>query len=267
MYETLRLDRDGDVATVSLLLSTMPPRFFAECEQVFGELGADRTLRAVIVRGEGKAFSYGLDLPAAFREWGRTLAGGGLAPARTDTLELIRRLQRAFTAVAACPAPVIAAIHGWCVGGGLDLAAACDLRLASAEARFSLRETRIAIVADLGSLQRLPGIIGRGVVRELALTGKDIDVARALAIGLVNDVAADRAAVDALARAWAAEIAANPPLVVRGVKQVLDYGEGKSVADGLEYVAAWNAAFLASEDLGEATAAFAARRKPEFKGR
>ena len=86
-------------------------------------------------------------------------------------------------------------------------------------------------------------------------------------MGLVNEVAADRAALDELARAWAAEIAGNPPLVVRGVKQVLDYGEGKSVADGLEYVAAWNAAFLASEDLGEATAAFAARRKPAFKGR
>ena len=88
----------------------------------------------MIVRGDAKAFSYGLDLPAAFREWGQTLGGGGLAAARTDLLELVRELQRAFTAVAACPAPVIAAIHGWCVGGGLDLAAACDLRLASADA-------------------------------------------------------------------------------------------------------------------------------------
>ncbi len=182
-------------------------------------------------------------------------------------LVLIRTLQRAFNAVAACPAPVVAAIHGWCIGGGLDLASACDLRLASADARFSLRETKVAMVADLGSLQRLPRLIGQGATRELALTGKDIDATRALAIGLVNDVVADRAALDASARAWAQEIAGNPPLVVRGVKQVLDYGEGKSIADGLEYVAAWNSAFLASEDLGEATTAFATKRKPDFKGR
>src|SRR5262249_28345638 len=134
-------------------------------------------------------------------------------------------------------------------------------------ARFSLREVKVAMVADLGSLQRLPRIIGQGATRELALTGKDIDAARAQSMGLCNDVLPDRAALDAAARAWAAEIAANPPLVVRGVKDVLDHGEGKSVAEGLDYVATWNSAFLASEDLGEATAAFAAKRTPEFKGR
>jgi enoyl-CoA hydratase len=267
MYETLRIDHEGGIATVTLLGPTMAPRFFAECEQAFVGLGDDAALRAVIVRSEAKAFSYGLDLVAAFRELGPTLSGGGLAGPRTELLGLIRKLQRAFNAVAACPAPVIAAIHGWCIGGGVDLISACDLRLATTDARFSVRETKVAMVADLGSLQRLPRLIGQGATRELALTGKDIDAARALAIGLVNEVAGDRAAVDALARAWAQEIAANPPLVVRGVKQVLDYGEGKSIADGLEYVAAWNAAFLASEDLGEATAAFATKRKPAFKGR
>jgi enoyl-CoA hydratase len=269
MTDTIRIDRDDarGVATVSLLHATMTPAFFADCEAAFTALADDRALRAVIVRGEAKAFSYGLDLVAAFREWGTTLGGGGLAAARSELLVLVRKLQRAFTTIADCPAPVIAAVHNWCIGGGVDLITACDLRLASADARFSVRETKVAMVADLGSLQRLPRLVGQGVTRELALTGKDIDAARAKAIGLVNEVAPDRAALDELARAWAHEIAANPPLVVRGVKEVLDYGEGKSIADGLEYVAAWNSAFLASEDLGEATQAFAAKRAPVFKGR
>jgi enoyl-CoA hydratase len=268
MADTLRIERsaDGTVATVVLTAATMAPAFFAECEQAFTELGRDSTLRAVVVQSEGKHFSYGLDLPAAFRAWSTQLAGQG-AVARLQLLALVRELQRAFTAIAACPVPVIAAVHGWCIGGGLDLVSACDIRLASADATFSLRETKVAMVADLGSLQRLPRIIGHGHVRELAFTGKDIPAARAAAIGLVNDVLPDRAAVHAAAAALAAEIAANPPLVVRGVKEVLEHGEGKSVADGLEYVAAWNAAFLATEDLGEAAAAFLQKRPPVFKGR
>jgi len=267
MSDTLRVDRDGDIATVSLTTPALAPRFFTDCERVFTELGRDRALRAVVLRSETKAFSYGLDLSAAFREWAGQLAGGGLAPARTELLTLIRDLQRSLTVISRCPAPVIAAIHGWCIGGGLDLAAACDLRLATADARFSLRETKVAMVADLGSLQRLPRLIGQGLVRELAFTGKDITAERAAAIGLVNEVFADRAALDAGAAALAREIASNPPLVVRGIKQVLDYADGKSIDDALEYVATWNSAFLASEDLAEAAAAFAQKRPPQFKGR
>jgi enoyl-CoA hydratase len=266
MPDTLRIDRDGGIATLVLTSAAMAPRFFDELEQAFTELSRDAALRAVVVRSDGKGFSYGLDLPAAFREWGAQFAGG-MAATRTEFLELARKLQRSFTTVARCPVPVIAAVHGWCIGGGLDLAAACDLRLASADARFSLRETKVAMVADLGSLQRLPRIIGQGHLRELAFTGKDITAERALAMGLVNEVFADRAALEAGAAALAAEIAGNPPLVVRGVKQVLEQGDGKSVADGLEYVAAWNAAFLPSEDLGEAAAAFMQKRPPVFKGR
>jgi enoyl-CoA hydratase len=236
---------------------------------VFGDLtrqiqdGDD--VRAVVIRGPDKAFSYGLDLRQAFSELGPALSGG-LARERTALHDLIRRLQRGFDAIAACPAPVICAVHGWCIGGGLDLACACDIRLASADAVFSLRETKIAIVADLGSLQRLPAIVGRGHARELAFTGRDVDAERARRIGLVNDVYEDRTALNDAARALAADIAANPPLTVRGVKAVLDYGDDHSVADGLAYVAAWNAAFLASADLGEALAAFVAKRAPEFRG-
>jgi len=162
---------------------------------------------------------------------------------------------------------VIAAIHGWCIGGGLDLASACDIRLASADAKISLRETKIAIVADLGSLQRVPTLIGQGLTRELAFTGRDIGAEEAKAIGLVNHVYADKDALWAAADALAAQIAANAPLTVRGVKQVLDYSRDHSIDDGLNYVAAWNSAFMASEDLGEAVAAFMNRREPTFKGK
>jgi enoyl-CoA hydratase len=266
MLETIAVATEDHVATVTLLRPTMPPAFFGELEGAFRALADDASLRAIVVRAAGKAFSYGLDLPAAFQELGQYFAGGGAAT-RMELFALIRRLQGAFNAIAASPVPVVAAIHGHCIGGGLDLAAACDVRLCSADARFSLRETKIAIVADLGSLQRLPAIIGEGRTRELAFTGKDIDAERARAIGLVNDVLADRAALDAAALAMAREIAANPPLTVRGVKQVLDHGMAKPAADGLAYVAAWNSAFLASEDLGEALAAFVEKRAPSYKGK
>lgn len=262
----IAVDIQDHVATVTLTGTTMPPAFFAAVEDTFRTLSERADLHAVIIRGGSKAFSYGLDLPAAFREYGELFAGGTAVP-RTRLLQLVRRLQASFTAIEACPVPVIAAVHGWCIGGGLDLISACDIRLAAEDARFSLREVKVAMVADLGSLQRLPRIIGQGHTRELAFTGKDIDAAHALRIGLVNQVYADRDAVFAAARDMAAEIAANAPLVVRGIKDVLAYGEGKSVADGLDYVAAWNAAFLPSEDLGEAASAFAAKRPPVFKGR
>ncbi len=266
MPETITVAVADHVATVTLERPTMPPAFFAEIEGVFRALADDAGLRAVVVRSGGKAFSYGLDLPAAFAELGQYFAGGSAAT-RLELFGVIRRMQGAFTAIASCPVPVIAAIHGHCIGGGLDLVSACDVRLCSADARFSLRETKIAIVADLGSLQRLPALIGEGATRELAFTGKDIGPERALAIGLVNEVFADRAALDAAATAMAREIAANPPLTVRGVKQVLDHGVGKPAAEGLAYVAAWNSAFLASEDLGEAVTAFVEKRAPRFAGK
>lgn len=266
MTELVRVDREEGIATVTLASPTMPPAFFGAVEATFESLGRDAGLRAVIVRGSDKGFSYGLDLPATFAELGPVLSGGS-AGARTELLALIRRWQRAFELVASCPVPVIAAVHGPCIGGGLDLVTACDLRVATSDARFSLRETKVAIVADLGSLQRLPAIVGPGHAREMAFTGRDIDASRALAMGLVNDVLADRAALDAAARALAREIAANPPLTVRGVKEVLARSEGRPVEEGLAYVAAWNAAFLASEDLGEAMSAFVERRPARWQGR
>jgi enoyl-CoA hydratase len=266
MTETIRVERDGHVANVVLQEKTMRPLFFRELGGVFRQFKTDTDLRAVIVRSAVSCFSYGLDLPAAAAEMGEAFAGGGAAT-RAGLLTTIGQLQSELNAVADCPVPTIAALHGWCIGGGLDLAAACDIRLASADVKISLRETKIAIVADLGSLQRLPAIIGDGLTRELAFTAKDVPADRALAIGLVNAVHPDAAALQAAATAMANEIAANAPLTVRGVKKVLDFGRSRRVQDGLDYVAVFNSAFLSSEDLGEAMAAFLEKRPADYKGR
>ena len=138
-----------------------------------------------------------------------------------------------ISAVADCRTPTIASVHGWCIGGGVDLISAVDIRYASADAKFSVREVKLAIVADVGSLARLPLILSDGHLRELALTGKDIDAARAEKIGLVNDVFADADAALAGAHATAAEIAANPPLTVRGIKDVLDQQRISAVSASL----------------------------------
>jgi enoyl-CoA hydratase len=205
--------------------------------------------------GRGPSTGPSGEAPPSLAEQGRR--------ARLNVL----RLQEAITAVADCPKPVIAAVHGYCIGGGVDLIAACDIRLASADAVFSVREAKMAIVADLGSLQRLPAIISAGHLNELALTAKDISAERAKEIGLVNDVAADADGVGKAARALASEIAANSPLAVQGTKAVLRANEGRTVAQGLDYVATWNAAQLASHDLTEAVSAFMEKRQPKFTGR
>lgn len=266
----LRVECKDHVAEVTMLGpgkgNAMGPDFWRELPEVFGRLDADPEVRAVVLVGSGAHFSYGLDLPAMMPSWGLVMADGGLAAARTEFLGEVRRLQAAVGSVAACRKPVVAAVAGWCIGGGLDVAAAADIRLAAADAKFSLREVKVAIVADLGSLQRLAGIVPEGHLRELAFTGCDIDADRAQRIGLVNDVYADRDAVLAAAHELAGRIADNPPLVVQGVKDVLGVNTGERVAAGLRYVAAWNAAFLPSRDLGEAMQSFLERRPPHFTG-
>jgi enoyl-CoA hydratase len=263
------LVRDGHVATVTLNgpggKPVMDAAFFAELRETFTALDADPEVRAVVLAGARGNFSFGLDLAEAagsFSGFAQLPGAGG----RTAFLELIRDWQATVTAVAACRKPTIAAIEGWCIGGGVDLASACDVRLASQDATFSVREAKVAIVADLGSLQRLVGIIGDGHLRELALTGDDIDAARAERIGLVNSVYADGAALRAGAAELAGRMAANSPLVSQGIKDVLDAERGPRVEAGLRYVAVWNSAFLLSDDLTEALTAFAERRPPEFTG-
>jgi enoyl-CoA hydratase/carnithine racemase len=269
-YESLAVDVDGHVAAVTLLGpgkgNAMGPAFWAELPVAFEALDADPDVRAIVLTGSGKNFSYGLDLAAMGGTLAPIMADGALARPRTDFHTHLRAMQQSITAVADCRTPVIASVHGWCIGGGVDLISAVDIRYASADAKFSVREVKLAIVADVGSLARLPLILSEGHLRELALTGKDIDAARAERIGLVNDVYADADASLAAAHATAVEIAANPPLVVQGVKDVLDEQRTAQVAASLRYVAAWNSAFLPSKDLTEGISATFAKRAPEFKG-
>ena len=276
----LRIEHHEGEAVATLWLdrpearNAMGDDLWRDLPRAMDALAADTAVRAVVVAAQGPHFSVGLDLKAM----GGVLGGGGEEPgagssgasmaararaARTSVL----RLQDSITAVARCPKPVIAAVHGYCIGGGVDLIAACDIRLASADAVFSVREAKVAIVADLGSLQRLPAIIGAGHLAELAFTGKDISAERAKEIGLVNDVAADADGVHKAAHALALEIAANSPIAVQGTKAVLAANEGRTVAEGLDYVATWNAGMLASDDLTEAMTAFMEKRPPKFTGR
>lgn len=267
---SLKVEVDGHVAEVTLLGpskgNAMGPDFWRELPLVFRALDADPQVRAIVLTGSGAHFSYGLDLPAMMPSWGDLLSGDALAGPRSKFLDDVKTLQASVSSIAECRKPVIAAISGWCIGGGVDVIAAADIRLASADAKFSVREVKVAIVADLGSLQRLAPIIGEGHLRELAFTGKDIDAARADKIGLVNDVYPDQETVLAEARKMALDIATNPPLVVQGTKNVLSANTERQIAEGLRYVAAWNSAFLPSKDLGEAAQAFLARRAPEFTG-
>ncbi|SEA74615.1 MULTISPECIES: crotonase/enoyl-CoA hydratase family protein [unclassified Mycobacterium] len=268
-FESLSIETKDHVAQVALIGpgkgNAMGPAFWAELPVAFAALDADPDVRAIVLTGSGRNFSYGLDLPAM----GGMLApmlGGGLAKERADFHTALRAMQHAITAVADCRTPTIASIQGWCIGGGVDLISAVDIRYASADAKFSVREVKLAIVADVGSLARLPLILNDGHLRELALTGKDFDAARAEKIGLVNDVYADAEAALAAAHETAREIAANPPLTVRGVKDVLDEQRTERVSASLRYVAAWNSAFIASKDLSEGITAMFEKRAPEFKG-
>ncbi|MGB3483592.1 MAG: crotonase/enoyl-CoA hydratase family protein [Mycobacterium sp.] len=270
VYESLSIDITDHVARVTLLGpgkgNAMGPAFWAELPVAFRGLDADPDVRAIVLTGSGKNFSYGLDLAAMGDTLSPMLADGALARPRADFHTRLRQMQDSITAVADCRTPTIASVHGWCIGGGVDLISAVDIRYASADAKFSVREVKLAIVADVGSLARLPLILSDGHLRELALTGKDITAAHAEKIGLVNDVYDDAEASLAAAHATAAEIAANPPLVVQGVKDVLDEQRTAQVAASLRYVAAWNSAFLPSKDLTEGITAMFAKRPPEFTG-
>jgi enoyl-CoA hydratase len=272
-YTTIRIDRHGQVAEVVLntpeRLNAMSMQFFYEIKRAFHELDRDPEVRAVVVWAEGRLFTAGLDLKEAASGvlGGGAGNGGASVAARNYSLyRTIKDLQDCFTAIVECRKPVIAAVHNKCIGGGLDLITACDVRLCSADASFSIYETKIAIVADVGTLQRITPIVGKGMAREMAFTGRFITAARALSCGLVNEVHADKDALLTAARALAGEIAANSPMAVQGVKAVLNYSEEHPTAEGLEYVAQWNSSFVQSNDVAEAVSAFLEKRPPNFRG-
>lgn len=253
--------------------NAMAPAFWTEFPEIMDALGDDAEVRVIVIAAKGPSFTVGLDLMA----FGPAVMTGDIAAIggtqsesdvdkRRNTYKQIKLMQRTFTAIADNPKPVIAAIHGHCIGAGVDLATACDIRLAATDAVFSVRETKLAMVADVGTLQRLPSIIDPGKVAELVYTGRDWEADEAEAMGFVSSVHEDAAAVLGAALDLATAIAANSPLAVQGSKAVLNAIRRQKVQQGLDTVALWNAAFLYSDDLGEAIQAFVEKRRPDYKG-
>lgn len=266
MESSFRIEKEGHVAWLILdrpeKRNSMTWEFFTELAEKFRGFDEDQEVRAVVIKAEGKMFTAGLDLVAA-----SSLLGDGSAAYREWLRRKIFELQDGISAVEQCRKPVIAAAHGHCIGGGVDLLSACDIRLASKDANFSIRETRLGIVADIGTLQRLPTIIGHGWTRELALTGRDFSAEEALKLGFVTHCCETREALYTEAKQLAEEIAGLPPLAVQGVKDTLLQGRDNGVYPGLAYVAQKNAALIPNEDMLEAVGAFLEKRKPLFKGR
>jgi enoyl-CoA hydratase/carnithine racemase len=262
----IEIEREGHVAWLTLSRpekrNAMTRAFFASMREAFAELDADADVRVVVIRGQGKSFSAGIDLGEA-----ATLLLESTADAREKLRLGILELQDAFTAVERCRKPVIAAVHGHCIGGGVDLLCACDVRMASRDAVFSVRETRLAMIADLGTLQRMQRIVGEGWFRELVFTGRDFTAEEAMQMGFVTRLCDDREAVILEAGKLAGEIADNSPLAVQGAKEVILYSREHGVKAGLEYVATKNSSALHCDDLMEAVQAHMMKRKPEFKGR
>ncbi|MDY6824744.1 MAG: crotonase/enoyl-CoA hydratase family protein [Thermodesulfobacteriota bacterium] len=269
-YEFYQVEKAPPVAWVYLnrpeKKNAMHMPAWKESIPIFEDLDKDGDIRAIVVAGRGEAFSSGIDLMGMAAEMPELADPNQKGGVKQRLIKKILKLQDTMSCIEWCSKPVIAAIHGYCIGAGLDMATACDIRLCSEDAVFSLREAAVAFVADVGVLQRIPNIVGQGVARELAFIAGNIDAERARAVNLVNRVYPDSDSLFEGARSMAEEIAGNSPLAVQTSKDVLNYGIGKSVDDGLRYVASRSANILPSDDLYEAVAAFSQKRKPDFPG-
>ncbi|PJZ45959.1 crotonase/enoyl-CoA hydratase family protein [Leptospira brenneri] len=237
--------------------------FWRDLPDMIDQINADPQIHCFVIAAKGKSFSTGLDLEEFFQEF-KHVFQGEFADGREKLYQLITTMQKGINAIYNSKKPSIALVQKHCIGGGLDLVSACDIRYASKDASFSLRESKVAIVADMGSLQRLPHLIGNAHTRELALTGKDITAEEALQMGLVTKVTEDFESLFQAGMKVAEEIAENPTIVIRGVKQVLNHGIGKTIEEGLDYVAVWNASMLDSKDFRSAIGGFMERKRPVF---
>jgi enoyl-CoA hydratase len=233
-------------------LNAMSWAFWRDLPFIVDDLEKDPEVRVVVIAGRGKSFSVGIDVFEFFVNNQDTLIGA-TPEFREKMYDLIIQMQEGFNRMSEGNNIYIAAVHRHCIGGALDLISACDLRLASRDALFSLREAKIAIVADMGSLNRLPNIIGQGNTRMLALTGRDFPADSALRMGLINELYENQEDLMKGALNLAAEIVGNADNAVRGSKKILNYMENHSVNDGLKYVATWNSAFF---NTGEVQKAF-----------
>ncbi|HNQ85735.1 MAG TPA: crotonase/enoyl-CoA hydratase family protein [Deltaproteobacteria bacterium] len=269
-YNFYKVEKKAPIAWVFLnrpeKKNAMGPDAWKEIIPIFADIDADESTRVAIIAGEGKDLSTGIDIMGmapmipTMKNWDMSAKG------KVRLFKDIFPLQDAMTSVEKCSKPVICCFHGYSIGAALDLGSACDIRLASEDARISLREAAVSFIADVGVLQRLPHIVGQGITREMAFTAKFIDAKRAREVNLVNEVYPDKDALLKGAESLALEIAQCAPLAVQGAKEVLNFCRGQSIADGLEYVAARSAMVLPSEDIAETMTAFMEKRKPVYKG-
>ncbi|NWB94042.1 crotonase/enoyl-CoA hydratase family protein [Pseudomonas agarici] len=266
-YQAFRVDLADHIAHVQInrpeKINAMNAVFWSEIVEIFRWIDDTDAVRVVVLSGAGEHFSSGIDLTLL------AALGNELSQDVGRNARLLRRkilqLQACFNAVDKCRKPVLAAIQGYCLGGAIDLIAACDMRYCAEDVRFSIKEVDIGMAADVGTLQRLPRIIGDGMLRELAYTGRQFGADEALRIGLVNRVYPDHDALFAGVLGIAREIAGKSPIAVSGTKEMLGYMRDHRIDDGLEYVATWNAAMLQSTDLRVAIAAHMSKQKPEFQ--
>ena len=267
-FATLAVSLEGHIATIRLnrpdKANAMNLAMWHEIRSAFKWVDATPEARVAILEGEGKSFTSGIDLQMMMG-LGAQIDDPCEGRMREALRSVIVDLQDTLTSLERCRKPVLAAVHGACIGGGIDLITCADMRYCSADAYFSIKEIDIGMVADVGTLQRLPRLIGEGMARELAYTGRRVDAAEARDMRLVNRVFGTREELYAGVREIAAVIAAKSPLSIRGTKEMITYARDHSVADGLNYVATWNAAMLMSEDLQRAMMASQSRQPSSYR--
>jgi enoyl-CoA hydratase len=265
-YETLDLDISDGVAHVVLNrpkeLNTMTRTFWREIKQVAGMLNHNPEVRVVVLSSTGKHFTAGMDL-AVFDN----LQPNSDADGATQR-ELLRRMvfefQECFSPLERLSVPVLAAIQGGCIGGGVDLISTTDMRYCTQDAFFSIMEINIGMTADVGTLQRLPHLIPAGLMRELAYTGRRLEAEEAKNVGLVNAVYDSPEDMINGVMSIARDIAAKAPLAITGTKEMLNYTRDHSVDDSLRYMATWQAGMLSGPDMMEAITARQQKRAAEF---
>lgn len=268
-YTNFNVSIENHIATVAInrpeKANSLHEPAWKEMRQIFEDLHENPEARVIILAGEGKNFCAGIDLQTLMniQRFNEVSCEGRK---REQLRKFIFFLQDSITSIEKCRKPVLAAIHGACVGGAVDIIAACDMRYASEDAYFSIKEIDLGLVADIGTLQRLPKILQPGIVSELAYTGRKVSGSEATQIGLTNRTFPDAPTLLAEVKKIAAVIAEKSPLCIRGTKEMLLYARDHSVAESLNYMTAWNASMLLSDDLMEAFTAQMQKRKPEFKG-
>ena len=244
--------------------NSMNRAFWREFPEAIRDLDAGGEARVLVLSSSGKHFCSGMDL-AVFTSGGDSTPGVGGAHARGASRNQILELQETFTCLERARMPVLAAIQGGCVGGGVDMVSACDVRYASRDAFFCIQEINIGMTADVGTLQRLPDLIPSGMIRELAYTGRRLPADRALEIGLVNQLWDDHASLVEGVLGVAREIAGKSPQAIWGTKEMLLHARDHTVSEGLEHIATWNAGLMQPSEMAEAFEAKAQKRAPVYQ--